>query len=61
MLNILFSPLDIGKSLSNKRKNIFATFAVTFLRNGGLNHVIFLSLFLDLPVVFLGLYLRVDF
>ena len=46
------------KVLSNKRKNIFATFVVTFLPNGGLNHLIFLRLFLLLHEIFLDLYFR---
>ena len=49
LLNILCSLLDFGKCLSNKQTNICATFMVTFLLNGGLNHIMFLRLFLFFP------------
>ena len=59
--NISCSLFNFGKCLSNKWKNIFPTFMVTFQVNGGLNHIIFPHLLLLFPRVFLGLYFRVDF
>ena len=58
LLNILCSLLDFGNSLSNKRKNIFATFVLIYMPNRGLNHLIFLCLFLFFPGVFSGFYLE---
>ena len=46
LLSILWSLLNVGKCLSNKQKNIFTTFVVTFLLNSGLSYIIFTHLLL---------------
>ena len=45
LLKILLNLLSLGKCLSINARNAFATFVVTLMLKGGLNRVMFFSLF----------------
>ena len=45
LLKILRNLFDAGKCLSTKARNLRPTLVFTFLLYGGLNHIIFLDLF----------------